>query len=467
MQENRIPEKQQVNAHWIHFPKSHFVLLGTTAIALGIILSIMPSQEAVAIRHRIDLQVPLTIAAEADLDILQQANSANAKPPSSVKSTKTNSSYRPELNWHYEEIRSGDNLARIFSRVGLSAEVLHALMHSHKKSKVLKSIHPGQTLEFGLDNKGALVEFIYNPSRTQVFKAIADSQSATQFSVEISEKVIEKHLAFAEASIDQSLFLSAQAAGLSDNTTMELANIFGWDVDFALDIRTGDSFSVLYEENYLEGEKVGYGKILVAKFSNNGKNLTAIRYEDEHGNADYYTPEGLSMRKAFLRSPIHFARISSRFNLRRMHPVLHKIRAHKGVDYAASRGTPIKATGDGKIIHAGRKGGYGKAVVIQHGQRYNTLYAHMSKFGRGIRKGKRVKQGQTIGYVGSSGLATGPHLHYEFRVNGVHKNPVTVKLPHAQPLAKKYRSDFQRSTRDLLSQLALRAQASKFAQLDR
>ncbi|MBL4868672.1 MAG: peptidoglycan DD-metalloendopeptidase family protein, partial [Pseudomonadales bacterium] len=309
-------------------------------------------------------------------------------------------------------------------------------------------------------------EFIYNPSRTEQFKATAKNEPEKGFSIEVSEKIIEKHLAYKEAKIDQSLFLAAQEVGLSDNTTMELANIFGWDVDFALDIRSGDHFSVLYEEHYLDGEKVGYGNILAAQFSNKGRDLTAIRYEDDKGNAYYYTPEGLSMRKEFLRSPIDFARISSSFNLRRMHPVLHKIRAHRGVDYAASRGTPIKATGDGKIIYAGRKGGYGNAVIIQHGQRYSTLYAHMRKFGRGVRSGRRVKQGQIIGYVGSSGLATGPHLHYEFRVNGVHKNPVTVKLPHAKPLAKKYRSDFERSTKEILSQLALRSESNRLAQLD-
>ena len=469
MKKNRTSEKQQVNAHWLHFPKSHFILLGTIAICLGILLSVMPSQDAKAIRHRVELQVPLLTAENEVTNTTPLSNSANKSllySEGNFKNKKPHSNSSSSLNWHYEKIRSGDNLAVIFARVGLGAEVLHELIHSHKKSKILKNIHPDQTLEFGLDSEGSLVEFIYNPSRTEQFKATAKNEPEKGFSIEVSEKIIEKHLAYKEAKIDQSLFLAAQAVGLSDNTTMELANIFGWDVDFALDIRSGDHFSVLYEEHYLDGEKVGYGNILAAQFSNKGRDLTAIRYEDDKGNADYYTPEGLSMRKEFLRSPIDFARISSSFNLRRMHPVLHKIRAHRGVDYAASRGTPIKATGDGKIIYAGRKGGYGNAVIIQHGQRYSTLYAHMRKFGRGVRSGRRVKQGQIIGYVGSSGLATGPHLHYEFRVNGVHKNPVTVKLPHAKPLAKKYRSDFERSTKEILSQLALRSESNRLAQLD-
>jgi len=466
MQQNRANKKQQVTSLWSHFPRGHVMLVGIAATVLGLLLSIIPSQDAAATRHRIELEmtIPGDLSSENETSLSRElANSTSAATPFSTPSP---AGTHTELNWHYEKIRPGDSLAIIFSRVGISPQTLHSLIHSDKKSKVLKKIYPNQTLEFGLGDDGKLVEFIYNPSRTEVFKATAKDHSEKGFNIELSEKTIEKHLAFAETHIDQSLFLAAQAAGLPDNTTMELANIFGWDIDFALDIRSGDHFTVLYEEHYLEGENIGYGNIVAATFTTKHKSLTAIRYENDKGDADYYTPEGLSMRKAFLRTPIEFARVSSRFNLRRMHPVLHKLRAHKGVDYAASRGTPIKSTGDGKVIHAGRKGGYGNAVIIQHGQRYSTLYAHMRKFGRGIRSGKRVKQGQIIGYVGSTGLATGPHLHYEFRVNGVHKNPLTVKLPHAKPLAKKYRADFKRSASEIMTQLALRSEASQLAQLE-
>ena len=229
---------------------------------------------------------------------------------------------------------------------------------------------------------------------------------------------------------------------MSNNVIMELATIFGWDVDFALDIRQGDNFSLIYQEKYLQGKKVGDGDILVARFENHGNTYTAVRYEDKKGYSQYFTPKGLSMRKAFLRTPVDFTRISSRFNLSRKHPILHKIRAHKGVDYAASRGTPIKAAGDGKVIFSGRKGGYGRVLILQHGTRYTTLYAHLKAFRKGIRVGKRVKQGQVVAYVGSSGLASGPHLHYEFRVNGSHRDPLKVRLPHAKPIDKKRKEQF-------------------------
>ncbi len=236
---------------------------------------------------------------------------------------------------------------------------------------------------------------------------------------------------------------------------MELAAIFGWDVDFALDIRAGDSFTVVYEELYLNGEKLRDGDILAAEFNNRGKRYRAIRYQDPRGRTEYYSPDGKNMRKAFLRTPVAFTRISSRFSLGRKHPILHHIRAHKGVDYAAPRGTPIKATGDGKIVFRGRKGGYGNTIIIQHGGRYSTLYAHMSRFARSLRTGRRVRQGQVIGYVGSTGLATGPHLHYEFRINGAHHNPLTVRLPDASPLPRKYRRNFKASTAPYLAQLDL------------
>ena len=257
----------------------------------------------------------------------------------------------------------------------------------------------------------------------------------------------------ASAVIDNSLFQAAQEAGLSDSLTMELAGIFAWDIDFALDIRKGDEFTVLYEEQYLDGENIGEDSIIAAEFINRGEKHHAIRYTDESGNTDYYALDGKSMRKTFLRTPVEFSRISSRFSLGRKHPILNKIRAHKGVDYAAARGTPIKTTGNGKIAFLGKKGGYGNTIVIQQGSHYSTLYAHMSKFRSGLKTGSHVKQGQTIGYVGSTGLATGPHLHYEFRIDGVHRNPLTVKLPGAQPLAKQYRDDFDRKAEALLAQL--------------
>jgi murein DD-endopeptidase MepM/ murein hydrolase activator NlpD len=279
------------------------------------------------------------------------------------------------------------------------------------------------------------------------------SRNDDGFTTRINEQHIDKRMAYATATIDDSLFLAGRKAGLSDALIMELAGIFGWDIDFALDIRNGDSFIVVYEENYLNGEKISDGKILAAEFINQNTPHRALRYTDASGNTEYYSEDGKNMRKAFLRTPVDFRRISSRFNLRRKHPILNRIRAHKGVDYSAGRGTPVRATGNGKIIHRGRKGGYGKTIVIRHGSKYSTLYAHLNGYKRGLRNGSKVKQGQIIGYVGSTGLATGPHLHYEFRVNGVHRNPLTVKLPSAKNLAKKFRPDFTQQTSQYVAQL--------------
>ena len=230
---------------------------------------------------------------------------------------------------------------------------------------------------------------------------------------------------------------------------MELANIFGWDIDFALDIRKQDQFALIYEEKYLDDALIGEGQILAAQFTNRGEVFNAIR----HSDGNYYSPKGYSMRKAFLRSPVDFFRISSKYNLKRKHPVLKTIRPHRGVDYAAATGTPIKASGDGKVIWLGTKGGYGRTIILQHAGIYTTLYAHMSKYNSKVKKGSRVKQGQIIGYIGSSGLVTGPHLHYEFRVNGVHKNPLKVKFPNVKPLNKEQMEDFKPVANTILAQL--------------
>jgi murein DD-endopeptidase MepM/ murein hydrolase activator NlpD len=268
----------------------------------------------------------------------------------------------------------------------------------------------------------------------------------------------------ATGKINQSLYIDAQNAGLSDNLIMELVGIFGWDIDFALDIRKGDNFSILFEEHYLDGKKVRSGNILAAEFTSQGNTYQAVRYTDSKGHTDYYSPDGRSMRKAFLRTPVDFKRISSRFG-KRKHPVLNRMRAHKGVDYAASSGTPIRSTGNGKIIFRGKKGGYGNTIVIRHGGKYSTLYAHMKSFRKGLRTGSSVRQGDIIGFVGKSGLATGPHLHYEFRVNGVHKNPLTVRLPAAEPINTAYKKEFQKTAEQLLAQLKQSAETTQVAKL--
>ncbi|HEB93008.1 MAG TPA: peptidase M23 [Gammaproteobacteria bacterium] len=353
-----------------------------------------------------------------------------------------------EIHWQIETVRSGDSLARIFSRLRISPQQLDRLMRSGEDTAILKRIMPGQTLKFDVQD-GELQQLVYVIDRLTTLHVQREGED---FGTHTITRELETRVTNASGEISSSLFLAGMDAGLSDNLVMELAGIFGWDVDFALDIREGDRFTLLYEEKYLDGEKLRDGNILAAEFTNRGKTYRALRYTDASGRSDYYTPDGKSMRKAFIRTPVDFTRISSRFG-KRYHPTLKKRKNHHGVDYAAPRGTPIKAAGDGKIVHFGRKGGYGKTIIIQHGGKYSTLYAHMSNYNRKLRRGARVKQGQTIGYVGTTGRSTGPHLHYEFRVNGVHRNPLTVKLPTAAPIQAKYRDDFLAKTRVLVSQL--------------
>ena len=347
------------------------------------------------------------------------------------------------------KIKSGHSLSAIFKKHKFSHQDLYRIMQKGKISKALRNLQPGRTLEIESNEQGQLYSLSYQVNRLQSINVI---RANDDFDIQTVNKAVDKRINFSEGLIKSSLFEAGKQSGLSDALVMEMAGIFGWDIDFALDIRQGDKFSILYEEQFIEGKKYQTGTILAAEFTNQGKTFKAIRFTDKSGRTNYYTPEGLSMRKTFLRSPVDFRRISSRFG-KRKHPVLNRMRLHKGVDYAARRGTPIQSSGDGKVIFKGRKGGYGRVVIVQHGSRYKTLYAHMNGFKRGIRVGKYVKQGQTIGFVGSSGRATGPHLHYEFRVNGAHRNPLTVKLPNAAPIKSAFKNDFIAYAENLLAQL--------------
>lgn len=362
--------------------------------------------------------------------------------------------HKAPQKWQEFVIKSGDSLARVFQRADIKPQQLDEMMKSGDAVKTLRKIFPKDTIRILSDGAGNLQALRYEIDHQTYLLVERDAQN--QLSAALHNYTIEVRQKYAQGVIESSLFEAAYAAGLSDNTTMELAGIFGWDVDFALDIRKGDSFTLLYEELYRNGEKIANGDILAAEFINDKKVYRAVRYQKPDAKtAEYYSPEGDSMRKAFLRTPVNFTRISSRFSTGRYHPILHRLRSHKGVDYAAARGTPVRAAGDGKIVYKGVKGGYGRVVIIQHGSKYSTLYAHLNNYDKHIRIGKKVKQGQNIGYVGSSGLATGPHLHYEFRVNGVHRNPLTVPLPTAQPVNKELLADFMQKTRPMLAQLDL------------
>lgn len=347
-------------------------------------------------------------------------------------------------------VGKGDTLSGLFKRAEIPAAELYRILALGEPVKPLTRIHPGQRIELLLDEAKLPLELVFHKEETRRLRI---SRKESRYHAIWQEDELERRVAYAENTIQSSLFAAGSEASLSDATIMQMASIFGWDIDFALDIRKGDRFALIFEEEFRDGEKYRDGAILAAEFTNKGHSYRAVRFVDGEGKAGHYDPKGRPMRKAFLRSPVKFARISSHFNPKRRHPILHTIRAHKGTDYAAPRGTPIMATGDGKVIHAARKGGYGKTVVLQHGKRYSTLYAHMSRYGRGIKKGAKVKQGQVIGYIGTTGRSTGPHLHYEFRVDGVHKDPVRVKLPQSEPIPKQRMAEFKAQTAPLLAQL--------------
>ena len=423
------------------FPTVHLVAVSACVFILSLTLTLLPSQEVEAMRG--DLPAPLP------LKVISISDTAPAKSGAINLTTPEADPLPVQENWVTYTVGSGDNLTSIFKKAGLSNRDVFRVANAGKSQKAFTRIFPGQEFSFLIQN-GKLTQLKHIQSKLKQTHLI-ESDTGYQVTEIIREPSLKQR--YTSGTIKDSLFLAGEEAGLSSKKIMELSSIFGWDVDFVLDIRKGDHFSLIYEEKFLDGEKIGEGPIIAAQFTNRGKQFTALRYTTIDGDSSYYTPEGYSMRKAFLRSPVDFARISSRFNLKRKHPVLNRIRAHKGVDYAARTGTPIKAAGDGKIIFRGRKGGYGNVVIVQHGSNITTLYAHMNSFKRGQKNGTRVKQGQVIGFVGKTGLASGPHLHYEFRLNGVHKNPLTVKLPKASPIPKSEKNAFKTAASTMLAQL--------------
>ena len=355
----------------------------------------------------------------------------------------------PDYEALHVTVRRGDTLDRIFRRNGLDLGDLAQIVRLPAAGEHLRMLKPGDEIEIRHDG-GQLVSLHRDLALTSSLKV---TRGEDRFDAEIVDRPIETQRRVAYGRIDTSLFESAAAAGLSSSVIMNLAGIFAWDVDFVLDIRRDDNYYVLYEEIWQDGEYVADGEIVAAEFNNNGRTFQAVRYVDKDGRSDYFTPDGRSVRKAFIRAPVDFTRISSSFNPRRRHPILNTIRAHRGVDYAAPQGTAIKAAGDGKVIFRGVKGGYGNAIIVQHGGNITTLYAHMSGFAKAARVGRRVEQGQTIGFVGKTGLATAPHLHYEYRLNGVHRNPRTVQLPQAAPIKDEYMQDFQLTAQPILDEL--------------
>ena len=407
---------------------NHVLVFMISVTALGI-LSFFLSHEAIANRF-----YPSNVTTEemrlVPLDIPEVR-------PDTPSTTTTASPDR----WETFTVNNGDNFYSILGRIGFDPHDSQRILEAGPGAAALKRLIPGQRIKIRFA-KDDLAELVYENDGINIVQI---KRSDSGFELGNIKRSLETRFSYASGIVDSSLFLAAQGAGLSVNLTMQLAAIFGWDIDFALDLHKGDRFTVVYEELFSNGEKVRDGSVLAAEFTNNNNVHRAVRYTGSDGRADYYTASGQNLRKAFLRTPVDVSRVSSGFGVR-FHPILNSIKAHRGVDYAAPIGTPIRVTGDGKVAYKGLRSGYGKALIIDHGNGYQTVYAHMSQFRSDLKIGSVVKQGQVIGYVGQTGLATGPHLHYEFQVNGVHRDPLTIKLPSAAPIAAAERKDFTEKT---------------------
>ncbi len=392
------------------FPRKHLIIATTIIITVFFFLLVMPSQIAQAKRISQPINLELT----------------------SIETAATAPQAEPEHPWKEVVIRKGDNLSTIFQRAALSAGDVYDVVNKSKDSKSLLRLQPGQKLAFQVDTEGNLqaLQHIHNLMESTLFKREGD-----KFDTVHIQRDPEIRRNYKSAVISSSLFRAAQKSGLSQNLIMELANIFGGVIDFVYDVRAGDSFTLLFEEHYLDDAKMANGPILAAQFTNRGEVYTAYRYVYDDGSVGYFNDKGISMRKAFLRAPLDFTRISSSFNLKRLHPIFKTNKPHRGIDYAASTGTPVYAAGDGRVSKSGYSKANGNYVFISHGTQYETKYLHLHK--RGVKRGQKIKQQQIIGWVGSTGYATGPHLHYEFLVNGVHRNPRTIlnKLPKAKSIA--------------------------------
>ncbi|MFF7709886.1 peptidoglycan DD-metalloendopeptidase family protein [Pseudomonas sp. NPDC007930] len=445
------------------YPKTHLLAASGIAALLSLALLVFPTSDVEAKRTSLalDMAPPADALKDQPANTEQAPTEAEPSPFAQIEgdapADEQNAAVEqpaeapaPGAQHRQVVVAKGDTLSTLFQKVGLSAADIQAVLDSDPQAKQFTHLRRGQILQFELAADGQLQTLHTQLSHLESI-SLQRQGGAFAFARVIDKPVLRD--AYAHGVINNSLSLSAQKAGLSHGQIMDLANIFGYDLDFTQDIRQGDQFDVIYEQKVLDGKVIGTGSILSARFVSRGKTYTAVRYTNKQGNSSFYTADGNSMRKAFVRSPVDFARISSRFSGARQHPILNKIRAHQGVDYAAARGTPIKATGDGKVILAGRKGGYGNTVIIQHGATYRTLYGHMQGFAKGIRDGVPVKQGQVIGYIGTTGLATGPHVHYEFQVNGVHVDPLGQKLPMADPIARNDRAKFAQQSQALMARM--------------
>jgi murein DD-endopeptidase MepM/ murein hydrolase activator NlpD len=435
-----------------HYPRDHLRIAGALC-GLVLVLLVLPLGGD-------DLEPNGRTEIVLDMDLSPEQEQPNALALSDFVITpqaKPQIEVQPILEdvtlWRNIEVKSGDNLSSIFSKVGLSNQDLFRVLNSSDEAKVLNQVYPGYQLDFLIPPEGELEQLRLLKSPLEGFLFTLNNNN---YDVESILNFPQLRPTFKVGTIADSLFMAGQREQIPAVTIMEMANIFGGVIDFILDPRAGDDFSILYDEKYLDGEFIGHGDILATQYTNQGKTFTAVRYINEQGEAGYYNAEGESMRKAFLRSPLDVFRISSNFNPSRRHPILNTIRAHKGTDYAAPRGTPIRATSDGQVTRASRNGSFGNLVIVKHAGGFETKYAHLSKYANGVKKGKRVRQGDIIGYVGTTGSATGPHLHYEFLMGGVHQNPRTIidKLPKAESIDPAEMDGFRTQTADLLKRFS-------------
>jgi murein DD-endopeptidase MepM/ murein hydrolase activator NlpD len=430
--------------HVVHkLPKKHKLLI-LTCISVMLIIALWPSEKATASRD--SDKKALEVGKRYELPVKVSENEeqlTTLSAPAEVQAPEKITIDTLEFNDF--KVKHGDSLAVLFKRAGFSAQTLHKLVNTNAETRKLTKIHPGEVLSFAKNAEGELTHLKYILSKTDTLLVSLDEEQ--KYQTAIHSKEIETVNQSAGGKIKSSFWTAGISAGLSERQIMNFADIFGWDIDFANDIRKDDTFSLVYETHYVDGELIGNGKIIAAEFINQGERFSAIRHTD--GN--FYTPEGRSMRKAFLRAPVNFKYISSNFNPRRKHPVTGRVSAHRGIDYAARVGTPVVSSGNGKVTKSGYNKLNGNYVFIQHGSQYVTKYLHLNK--RMVKTGQKVKQGQKIGTVGATGRVTGAHLHYEFLVNGVHRNPKTVKLPKSEPLPKTELAKFKPVAKDLLAQL--------------
>lgn len=352
--------------------------------------------------------------------------------------------------WRETRIQRGDTIASVLNRLQVDDVAAVNFIRSAKNAKTLYQLAPGRSVRAMTSKEGELISLRYIASNSTLLSVDRD---ATGFKASEQAAPLDTRVIMKSGEIRSSLFGATDAAGVPDAIATQMAEAFSSDIDFHLDIRKGDRFTVLYETHFSQGELVRTGRMLGAEYVNQGKVFQAIYFKDREGREGYYTPDGKNLRKAYLRSPLEFSRITSGFSSARLHPVLRTWRAHKGVDYGAPTGTRIRATADATVAVAGKQNGYGNVIILQHGGNISTVYGHLSAFAKGLRQGVRVRQGDIIGYVGSTGMATGPHLHYEFRVAGVQRNPLTVPMPQAFPIASQYKNDFLATTHPLTAKL--------------